>query len=104
MGDEGRLLAAAFAVVPWHAPPRQTPRDGEDYAVAVLPVVDMEPFEAYVDGAGTVGVSQGGISKAASASHRRAHLWGRVSAAFNDLRLHKVKAHCTEADVQAGED
>lgn len=100
--DEGRLLAAAYGAVPWEAAPEQLSRDAEDFAASMLPCVAMEPFECYADCAGTIGAAASGSVVAASASQARAHRWGRFFAAFPDIVLHKVKAHCSFADVQAG--
>ena len=51
---EGRLTAAAYGAAPAEECPSQTSRDGEDYAVAMLPPIAEQPFEALIDCQGTL--------------------------------------------------
>ena len=98
----GDLIAAAFGPVPWDACPGQTSRDGEDYAVSMLPFVALEPFELFIDCKGTLDTISSPQSRSAGARGPRANLWSRVWSSFNELRAHKTKAHATLLDVERG--
>ena len=97
----GKLVAAAYGAVPWEAAPAQEARDGEDYAVFMLTEVAALPFTIYVDCAGTVGAA-GNPLVGTRPRHLRAHLWDRIWECFEELQVHKTKAHATETDVLQG--
>ena len=100
----GELISAAFGAVPLMEAPGQTIADAEDYAVAMLGVLALPPFVAHVDRQQTVDDALGSRAAATSASHPRAHLWVRFSAAFEqdvEARVVKTKGHATAADVAA---
>ena len=94
-------MSAAYGAVPWDAAPAQVARDGEDYAVAMLPEIAIEPFELYIDCAGTLSATRD-PAIAQFPRHLRAHLWARVWASFRTLSSHKTKAHASKADVEQG--
>ncbi len=98
----GNLIAAAFGLVPADECPGQTSKDGEDYAVTMLTVVALEPFEVYIDCKGTLDAIDSPHSLSASSAAPRANLWARVWGSFDALTAHKTKAHATAEDVHRG--
>ena len=100
----GRLESAAYGPVPLSVAPRQTARDAEDFALNMLTQVAMAPFDVYADCAGTVGTVWKGEGGGTGSGNQRAHFWGQFWAAFqrSDINMHKTKAHCTRADIDAG--
>ena len=67
----------------------------------MLTEVAMQPFTIYVDCAGTVGAANNPLA-GTRPRHLRAHLWDRIWERFDELQVHKTKAHATEADVAQG--
>jgi hypothetical protein len=100
--DTGRVVAAACGGVPADQCPGQTSGDAEDYAVCMLALVAMEPFHLYIDRQGTVDSAGKPPSATARAGHPTAHLWSRVWAAFDRLRVTKTKAHASAGDIERG--
>ena len=97
----GNFISAAYGAAPWDAAPAQVARDGEDYAVAMLPEIAIQPFELYIDCAGTLSATRD-PAIAQCPRHLRAHLWARVWASFRTLSSHKTKAHASKADAEQG--
>ena len=76
----GRVEAAAYGPVPFWAGPRQTSRDGEDFAVLMLcDLAAPGVLDLYIDCEGTVSTIQAGLGSGASAHDQRPHLWGRTA-------------------------
>ena len=100
----GNVIAAAYGHVPFRHGPRQTAKDGEDYAVLILTQCAMAPFELYADCQGTLDMLQGGQGLGASAGGPRAHLWAPFWSSFDstDFSAYKTAAHCSFADVHNG--
>ena len=100
----GEAVAAVYGPVPVTAGPGQVARDGEDYAIMMLSVHAVPPFEVYVDCKGTLECLQSPRSFSTGASNPRAHLWTRYWAAFEgeEVVAHKTLAHATDADIEAG--
>ena len=99
---ESQLQAAVYGAVPWDDCPSQTARDGEDYAVAMLPLVAVMPFEAYIDCAGTISAIRSPHKSGNDTRSTRVNLWSRVWAAFEEIWACKTKAHASIADVHRG--
>ena len=100
----GNLVAAAYGPVPFQAGPLQEARDGEDYAIHMLPKVAMAPFHLFVDCAATVACLEGGQAYSTKHGNPRAGLWGPFWASFGpgDFQTSKTLAHATAADVDRG--
>ena len=101
----GNLISAAYGLVPLEVARLQFARDGEDFAaLQCSQLVDpSERFSLFIDCAGTVTCFRK-PAFATSCKHNRAHMWGPAHAAYEglDFTVEKVKAHASEADVDAG--
>ena len=103
---EGRLLAAAYGAVPIDRAPRQTSRDGEDYALFMSGTLTEDLVQLYFDCSGTISTAMGGAAKATAARQPGAHLWGHIFSRFDSGELasaiHKTKGHATLRDADEG--
>ena len=100
----GNVLHAAYGPVPFKLGPRQTAKDGEDFAVHMLTFLGIGPFELFLDCQSTLDILRKGPGAGVDASSSKGHLWGPFWGAFeaSDLSAHKTLAHATAADVEAG--
>ena len=100
---DGDLVAAVFGDVPAQDAPRQSSRDGEDYAVRMLAFFADFPMVVHVDCAGTVGSARC-KTKSTGAKATNAHLWGHFHAELGDgqVEFKKTKGHATQRDLDIG--
>eukprot|EP00959_Pyramimonas_sp_CCMP1952_P053431 1117781-Pyramimonas_sp.AAC.1 len=100
----GGVVAAAYGPVPFAFGPRQTSRDGEDFAIHMVARVGMPPFDLYFDFDTTLEVFLKGPGSGTSAGAPRGHLWPPFWSSFvrSDYEAHKTLAHATGEDVNQG--
>ena len=100
------MFAAAYGAVPIDRAPRQTSRDGEDYALFMAGTLTEDPARLYFDCSGTIATAVGGPAKATAAKQPAAHLWGHIFGRFDSGELaeclHKTKGHATRRDAEEG--
>ena len=65
----GEPVAAAYGAVPVDECPGQVARDGEDFAISMLPAIAFPPFRCYIDCQGTVDCFKGGAAVGCAADN-----------------------------------
>ena len=103
MNEQGDLVSAVFGDVPFEEAPRQSSRDGEDYAMRMVTCDAEFPMAFWSDCCGRIGAANAKC-RATAAKGTNAHFWGHFHECFEgeDLEVRKTKGHATAKDILEG--